>query len=350
MELEPIYSSNMVFAAGKPILIRGRGTGIIRISLAWQEQTVTAQNGLWSAEFQAMEYGGPYTVCVEGEGQYIQLENVYVGEVYLVAGQSNVQIKMKETSTDLNEYTGCERLRLFTVDRLMAGEHFSAADGWQVCRAEDVPDWSAVGYLTGKEIVLQKGIAVGIIACYQGGSVIESWLPRGTCERLGIHIPPEEKHEDHTQPDYLTWNADGRLYEYQLSQVKGIRLTGVIWYQGESDCSPAEAPVYEEELAELIRIWRTDFRDPTLPFAVVQIADYLDWQGADWSMIQQAQLHIQERCPYVRTVISRDVCENDDIHPKTKIKLAKRIAETLIHGFQPESEGKKKEKRDIPIP
>ena len=125
-----------------------------------------------------------------------------------------------------------------------------------------------------------------------------------------------------------------------------LHLTGVIWYQGESDCSPAEVPVYEEELAELIRIWRDDFGDPTLPFVVVQIADYLGWQGADWAMIQQAQLHIQKRCPYVKTLIFRDVCENDDVHPKTKIKLAKRISETLIHGFQPEinqveAEGKK---------
>lgn len=330
MELDKIFSSNMVFAVRKPILICGKGAGEIQLSFAQQEQTVTAQNGMWSAEFQPMEYGGPYTLCVRGEGQTILMDGIYVGEVYLMAGQSNMQFKMKETNTDLAEYTACDRLRLFSVDRLMEGERFCAADGWQVCRAEDVPDWSAIGYLTGKKIALKKGIVVGIIACYQGGSVIESWVPRGTFEHLGIHIPPEEKFQDHTEPEYLTWNEDGKLYEFQLSQVTSINVTGVIWYQGESDSTPAEAAVYEDELAELIRIWRQAFREPDLFFAVVQIADCLDRRGEDWAMIQQAQYQIQFRCPHVKTVVSRDVCENDDVHPKTKIKLAKRIADTVM--------------------
>ena len=68
---------------------------------------------------------------------------------------------------------------------------------------------------------------------------------------------------------------------------------------------------------------------PTLPFLVVQIADYVDRDGEAWRTIQNAQLKAAEVIPFVKTVISRDVCESDDIHPPTKHILAERIARAL---------------------
>ena len=46
-------------------------------------------------------------------------------------------------------------------------------------------------------------------------------------------------------------------------------------------------------------------------------------------MIQDKQLHAPEVIPHVQTVVSRDVCENDNIHPATKHLLAARIAALL---------------------
>ena len=86
MELEQIFSSHMVFAAGKPISVRGKGNGTIQVSFAQYTQTVTAEHGTWTAEFSPMDYGGSYTLRAEGEGQTILLDDIYIGEVYLVAG------------------------------------------------------------------------------------------------------------------------------------------------------------------------------------------------------------------------------------------------------------------------
>lgn len=330
LKLDHIFSSHMVFAAEKPILIYGNGTGNVQVVFAGKQQKVCAENGRWKAEFPAMGYSGPWEITVSDETDSIVLDDVWVGEVYLMAGQSNMQFKMAETNTDSAEYVSDSRLRLFSVDRLGEPEHFSAADGWRMARADEVQYWSALAYLAGRRTAQQKGIAVGVIACYQGASVIESWLPKGTLDRLGICIPPQEKFEDHTDPEYTAWNQDGRLYEFQLSQIVPFQVSAVVWYQGESDASPAEAKVYEKELAELIRVWREAFRDETLFFVVVQIADCLGRAGEAWSGVQEAQQNIQKRLCNVKTVVSRDVCEADDIHPKTKIKLAERIADVLL--------------------
>lgn len=330
LKLDHIFSSHMVFAAGKPILLYGDGNEKVQITFAGRQQEVCAENGRWKAEFPAMEYSGPWEITVSDATDSIVLEDVWVGEVYLMAGQSNMQFKMAETNTERSEYVSDSRLRLFSVDRLGEPEHFSAVDGWQMARADEVQHWSALAYLAGRRTAQRKGVAVGVIACYQGASVIESWLPQGTLDKLGICIPAQKKFKDHTNPEYTAWNQDGSLYEFQLSQIAPFQVSAVVWYQGESDASPAEAKVYEKELAELIRIWREAFQDKNLFFAVVQIADCLSRAGEAWSGVQEAQQNIQHRLCNVKTIISRDICEADDIHPKTKMKLAERIADVLV--------------------
>ena len=76
----------------------------------------------------------------------------------------------------------------------------------------------------------------------------------------------------------------------------------------------------------MIRNWRDALRDEKLFFIVIQIADHIH-KGEGWKEIQEAELSVEKLTPYVKTVISADVCENDIIHPVTKWKLAKRVAD-----------------------
>ena len=69
--------------------------------------------------------------------------------------------------------------------------------------------------------------------------------------------------------------------------------------------------------------------DSKLPFYVVQIADRDARDDEAWHGIQAAQAKIVELLSDVYVIKSADVCESFDIHPPTKIKLAKRIYENL---------------------
>ena len=84
-----------------------------------------------------------------------------------------------------------------------------------------------------------------------------------------------------------------------------------------------------ELLRALINNWRRDFKDDRLEFIVIQLADHLDRAGYAWSKIQEQQLLAQDKIPYVRTVVCRDVCDNIDIHPKEKDILSQRIVNLL---------------------
>lgn len=332
MNLNAIFTSHMVFAANKPIRVYGEGEGEIKLTFCGEERTVVAQMGKWLVEFEPMSYGGPYTLTAVSGNEKVMLDDIYVGEVFLFSGQSNMQFKCADTDLDYEKFETDGMIRLFSTDGFGGFEHFKPQDGWVVCKKEEIQYWTAIGFLASYEILKKKNVAIGVIGCYQGASVIESWVPKGTFEKIGIEIPIEKRCIDHIQEPFGEWNVDGTLYEFSLSEVIPFALSSVIWYQGESDTSLDEAAVYCDELKELIRVWRNDFMNTELPFVIIQIADYDDKEraGESWKLIQEAQLKIQDVVSNVKTVISADVCETNDIHPKTKDKLALRVADAIM--------------------
>lgn len=332
MKLNNIFANNMVFAANKPIRVYGEGEGEITVTLENNSITVTAESGKWFAELDSMNYGGPYSLIVSNKNETVTLNNVYIGEVYLCSGQSNMQFKLGESSYPKEKYTSNNNLRLFSTERMLDNEHFKPHDGWVVCNKETAEHWSALGYHIGQEISNKRGVAVGIIACYQGASCIESWVPKGELEKRNACVKRELRHPDHYWVNFQKFNEDGALYEFALSQVIPFSISKVVWYQGESDTKIEEARIYDKELAELIKIWRNDFGDNSLPFVVVQIADFLGARFKDaWKEVQNAQQRIVNLVDNVTVVESKDICESDDIHPPTKHLLGLRIAEVLLN-------------------
>ena len=327
MKLNKIFTSNMVFAANKPIRIYGYGVGEAVIRFGDTEKKVASESDEWYTELPAMQYGGPYTLAFESEGSTTVLEDVYVGEVYLFAGQSNMQFKLGESSSDPKKCRAKPEIRMLNTDKIEKGERFALKDGWIKCDDGNIADWSAIAYHTAITLSDRKDIAVGAICCYQGASVIESWVRSGLFAENGIVLTDEEKFIDHFE--YHDWNGDGVIYSYALSQVIPFALSGVVWYQGESDASLAESRIYKKELSLLIDHWRSEFKNESLPFVVVQIADFIGREREAWSNIQKAQADIQNEKKKVISVRSADVCEKDNIHPPTKDKLSIRIVDAL---------------------
>ncbi|MBQ8683348.1 MAG: hypothetical protein IJ518_02380 [Clostridia bacterium] len=333
LTLNPLFRSHMVLQADKPVRVFGTGNGTVTVTLGNITVTAVASSTGWLAELPAMPYGGPYTISISLGGHIITLEDVWVGEVIVLAGQSNLQFKLNTSTTPPEKWQDISRLRLFSSPRLEEGEPFKPEDGWVVCTKQNAGDWPALGYLVGELIEAKKDVAVGIITCYQGASVIETWVPEGLFAAGGISLTDEDKSYSHRCPQYQVWNNDGTLYHYVVEKLLPYSVGHVIWYQGESDVSPGESPVYARELCMLIDCWREVFLDATLPFVVVQLAD-LDSNTGEfleaWRLLQQEQLDVQHMRDAVTTVICRDVCESYDIHPPRKALLAKRIASVIL--------------------
>ena len=323
MRPSPLFRSHMVLPVGKPLKVFGTGDGTAVVSFNGATARCVSSNGTWCATLPPQVYGGPCSLVMDFGDRTVTCEDVYVGEVYILAGQSNMQFKLEESATPKESYADVPLMRSFTAPR-PEPEPYSPKDGWVVCARENAGKWSAIGYLFGKLISERKGIAVGLINCYQGAATVETWMPAELSEQPRFGLPREEQDPAHW---CYPWNKAGWMYDTAFRLFVGYPVSGVVWYQGESNSGIGEHKVYAELVAELVKRWRKDLLDEKLPFAVVQIADLDVRRDAAWKGIQEAQLRIPSLCPGVTTVKCADVCETDTIHPPSKEALAQRLAD-----------------------
>ena len=321
--LNSIFASNMVLQANAPVRFFGDGVGKASVTLNGVTKE-TESDGKWLIEFEPVNYGGPYDISVGLDKTFFTLKDVYFGDVILLGGQSNMQFKLRESSEPKENYTGNSNVRLYTVDRMELGEHFASRDGWVELTKENAPEFSAIGYYVGHGLASSER-KIGLIACYQGASVIQSWMPR--VDALVPEFKIENRFADHEW--FPIWNDDGVLWEHMMEKIIPFAFNTVLWYQGESNASVAEADIYFDMLSALIFAWRREFKNDKMRFIVIQLADHLDRAGYAWQKIQAEQARAGKEIPLTSTVICRDVCDNIDIHPKEKDVLSKRIVNIL---------------------
>lgn len=328
LKFDPIFSDNLVLQAKKPIRIYGKGDGNVTVTLGKVSLTVCTQNGYWLAEFPACDYGEIYDITASDGVDTITVKNAVIGDVFLIAGQSNMEFKLREGVLDGCIYESRD-IRLFSPARIAEGEAFKPSDGWVCCNKDTALDFSAIGYYLAREQHKKHSRAIGLVSAYQGASVIQSWISKETLDSLNLNIEKDELHTDHFYPLYSRWNTSSKLYDFAIKQIVPFSYAAVIWYQGESNTSNAESKIYDRLLAAMISDWRNLFEDDNLKFVIIQIADFDNRNDTAWKTVQLMQEKATKNIKNCILVRSADVCESNEIHPRTKHLLTKRISENL---------------------
>ena len=135
--------------------------------------------------------GGPYALTITGSTNSIELSEVYLGEVWLCSGQSNMEWPLYRSEGAEEEIATANepRIRLFQVDRKMSTtplEDVSSA-GWQACTSESVADFSAVAYHFGKVLYQQYQVPIGLIQSDWGGTRIQTWMSGALLDSLNMY-------------------------------------------------------------------------------------------------------------------------------------------------------------------
>ena len=118
------------------------------------------------------------------------------------------------------------------------------------------------------------------------------------------------------------------LYNGMLAPLTRFGIKGAIWYQGESN---ANRPMqYRRLLPTMIADWRNRFEQGNFPFLVVQLANFMQRQQQPvqpgWAELREAQLLTARRDPQVGLAVTTDIGEANDIHPRNKQDVGKRLA------------------------
>ncbi len=180
----------MVLQRGKPVPIWGKANAGEQVTVSWQKKQYAATadaNGRWRVDLPKMKAGGPYTLEVKGEGvdeEELVFEDVMVGDVWLLSGQSNIDVTIERVYpqyVDEIEHFNLPQVRLFRVQN-ETNTHGVQDDirrtsiNWKPLTKQNAWLFSAVGSFFGKRMWEKNKVAQGIIVNSWGGTPIEAWI------------------------------------------------------------------------------------------------------------------------------------------------------------------------------
>ena len=204
VRLPQIFQSGMVLQRGTTVPVWGQADAGETVVVKLNKKTATAvadDNGKWRVNLPAMKAGGPYVMSIESKtnhtshlsplSSHIELSDVWLGDVWLCTGQSNMETTLERVSPqypdELNDSNAM--VRLFHV-QYQTDAHGPSADlrptSWKKLNRENAWRFSSIGYFLGKQLQREKGVAQGIIESAWGGTPIEAWIAADT---LAKHFP-----------------------------------------------------------------------------------------------------------------------------------------------------------------
>jgi sialate O-acetylesterase len=382
-----LFSDGLVLQRGMKCPIWGKADPGEQVSVqfAVKKENVAAalsasapadDKGNWRIDLQVASElaGGPYEMTIKGKNT-LTLKNVYVGEVWICSGQSNMEWTLQ------NAYNGKEaiakaknpHIRLFTVPKNTSDKPLTGFKGktkWEECNPDTVKSFTAVGYFFGRDLQKALNVPIGLIHTSWGGTIADAWTTRAALENnpelKGIVEKYEEnrpsapadyekalkryeaalaKHKEAVAkakeegkqlpraprkptPPNNNPNRPCVLYNAMIHPLQPYAIKGAIWYQGESNAGRAYQ--YRTLFPAMIESWRKTWKEGDFPFLFVQLAPYMkiveEPQESAWAELREAQLLTSLHCKNTGMAVITDVGNPNDIHPKKKEPVGARLA------------------------
>jgi sialate O-acetylesterase len=120
----------------------------------------------------------------------------------------------------------------------------------------------------------------------------------------------------------------GNLYNGMIRPLMPLAIKGVAWYHGETNVDRAYQ--FRGLLASQIRGWRNAWQEGDFPFLIVQLANFHAPAPPEapqqWAELREAQFTVARSVPKCALVVTTDLGESGDIHPRNKQDVGKRLS------------------------
>ena len=366
VRLARVFQDNMVLQAGKRVSVWGFGAApgaAVEVSFAGEKAgTVAASDGRWKATF-ANPFGVSHearelVVDVPSEARRIVVRNVLVGEVWILAGQSNMALRMRDAD-DLPlararcgdaAHRSLRYLNMTTVGRQSRPQADLPADAaWWVCSPENVAGMSATGFFFGESLLLERNVPVGLIMVARGATQIQNWLPEDAFGESAFfdlirRNSPQDIAEAEARSRQTGQEIPGdqcylsRHYNAKVAPLEGLACRGVVWYQGETggwsiDDNPRQpASHFAEMLSTLIGAWRRHWADESLWFAVYELPSLEAGESGSQGW-PQMRTQLREATARVSNAVAVNIVDTGwqhDVHPRDKAIIGQRGARQVL--------------------
>lgn len=340
--LPNLFSDHMVLQQKEKVSIWGQAEPnfIVNISSSWgAKASATAdENGAWELKLKTPKASfEPQTInFYDNNGiQIHSLEDVLIGELWLCAGQSNMEMPIKGFGSiekgNFQPVANAEEelkdadypnLRYFKVALNVSADkpEFNTKGGkWIASDANSAKSFSAISFMFGRELTRTHSVPVGIINCSYGGTRIESWLSPESIAKF-------EDHEYKSAEDLGDINhksAPSNVYRGMFSPIKKYTIRGVLWCQGESNRDNSFA--YPALMQEMVSSWRKEMNN-NFPLFYVQMTPFKSVDPRSTARLCEAQIKAMDMIPNARMVSTSDIYSPKAIiHYPDKQVPAKRL-------------------------
>jgi len=332
------FQTNMVLQRDKALNIWGWADPGEEVTVSFagrQVQAKAAADRSWQVTLKPMPANStPQALTVRGKARTLTLENILVGDVWVLGGQSNMEFPLSNVDDGELEAVSANfpQIRLLTMpvgkgfdsvgsfERLFewsswSSMHFRKGD-WDVCSPEIVREFSAIGYIFGRRVFMATGVPIGLIDTSIGGTTVETWTPQDVLAKIdgkethdmlkdwadqiaafdpqadlkariaayenrmkslkakGQPVPAESELPSDLRPGPVAdKNRPGGCYAGVIKPLRGLAVAGALFHQGYNNAfsGSAGARMYYQVFGRMITAWRDTFGDSQMAFCIISL-------------------------------------------------------------------------------
>ena len=363
VRLPNVFGDHMVLQRELPVPVWGWADPGEKVTVSFAGATLSATAntaGGWALKLPAMKASAESREMTVTGKNTLTFKDVLVGEVWLCGGQSNMESEMNWCSPDEGRTASIPTFRRVKADHILASTpQNDVKASWAVCDKGAASGFTAAGFYFARKLTRELNVPVGLLDTSWGGSNITFWIPGESYKNIPELRPQWEKETAQAQEmtkAYLEtiekWAVEARkslqakdvicarapfmperrefshMYNGMVCPFAPYAIRGMLWYQGEYNANDGD--YYIDEMRGLIQGWRNLWKQGDVPFYYVQLPN-LDQPKDDpgevhaWANIRNVQTKVMA-IPNTGMIVTIDIGEAGDIHPKNKLDVGERLA------------------------
>lgn len=207
VRLPRLLSDGAILQREKPVDIWGWADEgeKVTIKFAGKRFSDVAKDGRWSITLPRQKAGGPHQLVITGKNT-IELRDIWFGDLWVAAGQSNLELPLRRVAQRYPEVipnTNLPQIRQFSVPLIYSVDkaHADYQQGsWKTATPENLSEFSAVGFFFAEELWQRYQVPVGILSLSVGGSPAQAWMGETALQKYPYYLAEANLFKD---ADYL---------------------------------------------------------------------------------------------------------------------------------------------------
>jgi len=239
--LSTLISDGMIIQRDSPFPVWSK----VKLSITFLGKKYESRetNGKWLITLEPIKAGGPFTMDISREKDSFSINDIYSGDLWMCAGQSNMEMQMERLRDDFGEeweIADYPLIRLFNVvqewdfscvrDELTGG-------AWISPSKETLHEFTGTGWFFAKEMYKKHGVPVGLVRTAWGGTPIESWMSADALKDFLEKIAEGKKYADSARSEQVTKESADAVMKWETLLRNEDRGLAEKWEEPQTDIS-----------------------------------------------------------------------------------------------------------------